>query len=388
MRVSTFSLTVLLSFSFSSLCYTKPKSCHAISYKIDAWRRLGDAITTVCKTFYFSEIYNLPIYFRDFPYFDQFAISQKAKMLTPEIEKKFSKTIPINNITDIEQHIKSSEPVLFECHFLSETSPIYSITRAYPEFDSLIRAAFTPLTSIEPVAKPPAVITVALHVRKGGGFDKPLASTQEYATDDIPIKGVYLRKNNPRGSHIDIFPIQWPAGPIYIDAVRKYISKKNNFSDYLWPIKFPPDQYYIDQLKELSSMLPGKNLLVYLFTDDPNPEAIMERYSNQLKDHPRIIFSYRQKGNHHTKNILQDLFAIAQCDCLISASSSFATAAQLLGNHQILMFPVYAIAMPDKIIINIVGVISVENHGDPLTRKIAYREIRHIGSSAHTLNRH
>ena len=215
---------------------------------------------------------------------------------------------------------------------------------------------------------------MALHVRKGGGFDKPLASAQEYAGTE-QIKGLYLFKKNPLGSHNDIWPIKWPAGIKYIDAVKKYISKKNNCSDYIWPIKFPPDQYYIDQLKELAKMLPGKNLLVYLFTDDPNPENIMQRYSAALIDCPRIIFSYRQKGNHHTKNVLEDLFSITQCDCLISASSSFAHAAQLLGNHAIFLFPMHAVTFPDKIIMDIVGMITVQNAHDPQIRKLSYNEI-------------
>lgn len=347
----------------------KTKSLHAITYHIEDWRRLGDAITTVTKTLYFEKALNLPVYFRDFPYFDQFALSQNATMLTSEIIKQYSKVVPITNQLELTKHLESTEPILFECQFLSETPPVYSITREYPEFEDYIKKAFTPLIPIPQLAKPPAVITVALHVRKGGGFDKPLGSQQEYSSEHSLPKGFYITKNSPQGSHMDVWPIKWPAGPMFIEAIKRYINKKTNYSDYIWPIKFPCDQYYIDQLKELALMFPGKNLLVYLFTDDPEPEKIMERYSAQLKDHPRIIFSYREKDNHHTKNVLEDLFSLTQCDCLISASSSFATAAQLLGNHEVLMFPIWAITLPNKIIINKVGVLTMKN------KKMEYREI-------------
>ncbi|CAN5141711.1 hypothetical protein BH09DEP1_BH09DEP1_6660 [soil metagenome] len=353
------------------------KSIHAITYHIEEWRRLGDAITTLCKTLYFAKMHKLPIYFKGFPYFDQFAISQNAQMLTPEVAQQFPKKIPIAAHTDIATHLESTEPILFECQFLSETPAMYSVTREYPEFEELIKQAFTPLIDIPQLAKPPAVITVALHVRKGGGFDKPLGSRQEYGSELTLPKGIYLKKNSPQGSHFDAWHIKWPASKMFIEVVKHYIYKKTNFSDYVWPIKFPCDQYYIDQLKELSSMMPGKNLLVYLFTDDPEPEKIMERYSNQLKDHPRIIFSYRTKDNHHTKNVIEDLFSLTQCDCLISASSSFATAAQLLGKHQVIMFPLWAVTLPDKIIINKVGVITIHNHLDAQAHKINYREIAH-----------
>lgn len=354
---------------------TRSKPLHAITYRIEEWRRLGDCITTVCKTLYFAKAHGLSIYYRDFPYFDQFALSQNATLLTPEIIQSFSKVVPITTQAELAEHLKSNEPTLFECQFLSETPPMYSVTREFPEFEMLIKKALTPLIDIPNLAKPPAVVTVALHVRKGGGFDKPLGSKQEYGPDHVMPKGFYIKKNSPPGSHIDAWPIKWPASPMFIEAIKHYIYKKINFSDYIWPIKFPCDQYYIDCLKELAAMMPGKNLLVYIFTDDPEPEKIMERYSVQLKDYPRIIFSYRTKDNHHTKNVIEDLFSLTQCDCLISASSSFATVAQLLGNHEILMFPVWAITFPDRIVINKVGVITLKNPEDSPTRKIEYREI-------------
>lgn len=355
----------------------KSHSQCAITYKLESWRRLGDNITTYCKAKYFSYLYNIPLLYKPFPYSDQFVFSTKETLLTSDLEKSFSKIIPFDHIKDFDMQIKNEESILLECHFLTETPSMYTFTRQDPAFEKIIKEMLCPLIPIDPLPKPPSIITVALHVRKGGGFDKPLASQQEYNLENTQTKGIYLRKNNLPGSHIDIFPIKWPAGIMYIDAVKKYIEKKNSFSDYIWPIKFPPDQYYIDQLKELAGMLPGKNLLVYIFTDDPNPEDIMERYSNQLKDYPRIIFSYRQKGNHHTKNVIEDLFAITQCDCLISASSSFATAAQLLGNHSVLMFPVHAIALPDKIVINKVGVLCMKNEDTTESRKLSYNEISH-----------
>lgn len=349
---------------------------HAIVYNIESWRRLGDAITTVCKTFYFSQVFDLPIYFRNFPYFDQFALSHGAKIITPEIEKKFSKKIIIKKETDISENINSKESILFECHFLSETPSIYLLTRKYPEFELLVKNAFRPLVEIPSLPKPPAVITVGLHVRKGGGFDRPLKSKQEYeATHSLP-KGFYIKKCAPNGSHEDIWPLKWPIGPMYIESVKKYIHKKTNFSDYIWPVKFPCDQYYIDQLKELTTIMPTKNFLVYLFTDDPEPEKIMERYAAQLTRYPRIIFSYRQSNNHHTKNVIEDLFALAECDCLISASSSFASAAQLLGKHQVLMFPIWAVTFPDKIVISKVGIITLDQ-SEETPRRLNYRETFH-----------
>ncbi len=361
---------------FEKLLFQQPykKIPHAITYKLENWRRLGDNITTFCKAASISYLYKIPLLYKPFSYSDQFIVHQQQTHLSPEIENKFRKTIAIDNIDQIKEHLDSTQPILFECHFLTIMPWLYTFSREHPDFEAHIKKLFTPITPVTPLPKPQSVITVALHVRKGGGYDRPLGSQQEYYPNDKQCKGIYLYKNTPGNSCTDIWPISWPAGAMYFEAIQQLIFKKNNFSDYIWPIKFPPDQYYIDQLKELAQMLPGKNLLVYLFTDDPNPTGIMDRYSKALEDFPRIIFSYRQSDNHHTKNVLDDLFAMAQCDCLISASSSFAFIAQMLGNHTIIIFPVHAVTLPDKIFINKVGILNVQNSSNSTKRTLSYNE--------------
>ena len=363
--------------SESSPVKSPVKSSHnkcAITYKLEGWRRLGDNITTVAKTEYFAQNCRLKFIYKPFPYSDQFKLHQTETQLTKEIEQRFSKIVKVNKIADIEEGLKTGEAILFEAHFLSETPWLYAYSRQNANFENRIKDMFTPLIHIDPLPKPEGVVTVALHVRKGGGFDMPLASQQEYDLNDH-IEGIYIKKNAPPNSCTDIWPIKWPAGHKYIEAVKKFAEKKNHCSDYVWPIKFPPNQYYIDHLKYLSDFLATKQLLVYLFTDDPNPESIVTRYSEALRFYPRIIFSYRQAGNHHTKNVLEDLFAIMQCDCLISASSSFAHAAQLLGNHSILIMPTHAITLPDKILMNKVNVFGVNNAQDRAQRALHSSEL-------------
>lgn len=352
----------------------KKQSQCAITYKLESWRRLGDNITTVCKAEYFSHVYGIPFFYKPFPYSDEFKVHSIATPFTAELEQQYQEKIVINCIQDIEDGLKSGKSILFESHFLTETPWLYCYSRQNPKYLTLIQDIFSPLTPIQTLPKPPSVITVALHVRKGGGFDMPLASQQEY-DDFTPIKGIYLTKNMPANSCIDIWPIKWPASTMYIEAVKKFVAQKTRNSDYVWPVKFPPDQYYIDQLKYLADYLKDQNLLVYLFTDDPNPEAIMKRYSTALEDYPRIIFSYRKVGNHHTKNVLHDLFSLTQCDCLISASSSFAHVAQLLGNHSIIMMPTHATTYPDKVIMDKVAVFGVNNASDPQKRSLHFKEI-------------
>lgn len=385
MKLKIFVLTILFHsfFSYSDvfhdllksdLPYQHTQNHHAISYKLESWRRLGDNIITLCKAQYFADLYKLKLLYKPFPYSDQFAVHQSTIHLNKAHEQKFEKIIAVNNAKDIEDNLNAGQAILFESHFLSETPWLYNYSRENPVFERKIKEMFTPIISIDPLAKPSAVVTVALHVRKGGGFDHPLASNQEYSLDE-EITGIYIKKNLPGNSCTDIWPIHWPAGFKYIEEVKQFVEKKNRFSDYIWPIKFPPDQYYIDQLKYLSDFLKERQLLVYLFTDDPNPCEIVQRYTAALKDYPRIIFSYREAGNHHTKNVIQDLFALIQCDCLISASSSFAHVAQLLGNHSIIIMPTHAITLPDKTLMNKVAVFGVNNALDNKKRALHCNEL-------------
>lgn len=55
---------------------------------------------------------------------------------------------------------------------------------------------------------------------------------------------------------------------------------------------------------------------------------------------------------------------MTQCDGLISASSSFAFTAMILGNHSYIIYPEHAVTMQNKVIIDQIKVIHVENPKD------------------------
>lgn len=364
---------------------TKPQpkkaGAHAITNGREKWRRLGDHITTYCKMKYYSYTYQLPVLYTTFEYSEQFQLHYEETILNDELQKKFKKIVLINTEKDLTDNLSSEDPILFVTIFLSPTPSLFSFSRQPDNqaFEQEIKAMLTPIKPILPLPKPANVTTVAVHVRKGGGYDQPLGSAQEYTVQEplVKEKEVYLYKNNPYNCCIDMWPMGYEPGPGYITRTTEFIYKKTNFSDYIWPIKFPADQYYIDQIKRLSEMLPGQDLLVYLFTDDKNPEEIVKRYKQALKKE-NIIFSYRKFGNNHDQNVLEDLFLLAQCDCIISASSSFASIAQLLGNHAVIMFPTHAITMPDKIIIDKVGVLQIKISSEAEQKKLIYKEIETI----------
>jgi hypothetical protein len=346
---------------------------HAITNGFEGWRRLGDNILTVCKTKYFAREYNLPYYFSTFPYFDSFHYSTIEKPLTDDLKNSFKKMIFVNSSKDITDNISSQEPILFVCVYLSATPSIYEYIKNNPSFEQEIHQTFTPYESIKQVSKPSDQLTIAVHVRKGGGFDWPLASNQEFSLDLPLLKNneIFLYKKDVGMNCEDIWPLRCLPGLAFITETKYLAFKKTHYADYIWAIKFPPDQYYIEQIKTMISLLQVKTVKIQLFTDDPNPENIVIRYKKALANvSATITFDYRKSDNSHDKNVIQDLFAMIQCDGLISASSSFAFTAMILGNHSSIIYPEHAITMQDKVIIDRIKVIQVTNPKDITKRKV------------------
>lgn len=354
--------------------HSSEKRKHAITYSIDEWRRLGDNIITFCKAYYFSVLHNIPLLYNTFPYSNDFVLHTKFNKLSDEV-KKFHKIINVDKPDDISNALASDEPILFQCHFLTETPLLYNYSRDNPQFETNLKKLIFPVARLPQLPHHDEVTTVALHVRKGGGFDLPLSSLQQYAKNE-PIKGFFLKKRSIESSSIDIWPLKQIRYDNYNDEIKKFIYKKISFADYLWPIKFPPNQYYLDQLKTIASKFPYKKFLVHLFTDDPNPHLIIEEYEKALCDYSQITFSYRKTDNHHTKNVVEDLFLMTQCDFIISAHSSFAFAAHILGNHSLIIYPVHAITLPDRVIMHTVIILAVENAHMPEKRTLHYQEIK------------
>jgi hypothetical protein len=97
------------------------------------------------------------------------------------------------------------------------------------------------------------------------------------------------------------------------------------------PVKFPPDSFFIEQIRRISRLFNGKSLYVFLMTDDLNPQAIVERYQKEVHL-SNIQWDYRKSPSEH---ILDDFFSIPQFDCLIRGDSNFSIVASKLGQFAI-----------------------------------------------------
>ncbi|QVL57832.1 MAG: hypothetical protein KFB93_01780 [Simkaniaceae bacterium] len=176
-----------------------------------------------------------------------------------------------------------------------------------------LRYSIAPKKPLPLVHPPEGVISVAVHIRKGIIFDGPQEGRQ-------------------------IIEI----GYQHLDDEQKPERRKNTSTgvDHGHPLKFPPEQYYIDQIRTISHFYDYQPLYVYLFTDHPFPEALAKRIERAVSI-SNITFDFRKTRNRHDQNVLVDLFSMSyNFDCLIRPGhSSFSVIAHLLGNHQLVIYP-------------------------------------------------
>ena len=327
------SLLILFLFYFSS--YATPSGVTILDHH-DWGGRLGDKLMMYVKAKWVAHHFNMPFYYKPFPYSDLFAMHDIDTRYSPSVARQY----PIKQTfraldSAIEQNIFPNGSTLYTIHYFFHIPQWGSIQTTYdsqeimcwPEiinnqaFRDELRKTIKSRKPLNLVDTPKNKISVALHVRKGGGFDHPLLSTQLYDVDNL----------NP----CEVMP------PV-------------TYADKYWPLKFIPDQYYIDQLIRLSEMHDDAPMHVHIFTDDTNPGAILERYKSYIQKQ-NITFSCRTNDNHHTQNLLEDIFSMVQFDCMIRNGSNYPQIAQLLGNHEVVIYPLSCKWVGNTMIVDKVG---------------------------------
>lgn len=263
----------------------------AVTYNFSGGR-FGDNLIAYFHARWIAHIFDIPFLYRPFPYSDHLMMHVTDEQLDEEgIAQRFKKVTTLEK--DIQLTIERDQPTLYVIPYFPESLfehecwefPYFTVDWNDAAFHALMHAAVQPRVPIAPLSLPADGVTIALHIRAGGGFD-----------------GAHAQKT--------------------------------------WPLKFPSLEYYGEQLAYIAQQYTGRKIYVYLFTDDPNPAALAAYYAHSLKC-PRIHFMYRAQGNHHTANVLEDFFALMQCDCLIRADSNFAIAAAHLASYKMVISPAH-----------------------------------------------
>ncbi|HLB94168.1 MAG TPA: hypothetical protein VJJ81_02880, partial [Candidatus Babeliales bacterium] len=303
---------------------------------------VGDNISTLALAKILSLKYNLDFYYTSFRHSDLFVLDKVEKKIEYS-NFKLDKAIHVTCDSDIQKHLGKSENLLF---FTGIGTKIDGIK---PEWVQALKA----IVQLKEVPKaaislPKNIITVALHIRKGNGggeyYDGEQSSLQYFTQKVVPV--VYL-------THVSGYPFEWDAykrkKPVIIDNWFSWAYESNikrnkppdTIGDYY--TKFPPDQFYVDQVIKLSKELNDIPLHVQLFTADKQPLELLQKIK-QAVNKPNIVFQYAGGDEALTfrDKIARDLHGIAQADVLIRSQSYFSRAAEIMGDHKLVMYPLEA----------------------------------------------
>lgn len=259
--------------------------------------RLGDRLLLYSMAKWIAYKNKLPLRVEPFPYYEELM----GSLIDLPLEK-----IPPNynkNYVHLESKLTKKNGSVYLIHAYPYGSDIPTMKND-PYFLRLLRTAISPKAPLDLIIPPKHLISVAVHIRNGGGFDNPLISVQ-------------------------IFDSKETHHPVYS---TEYQDKSN-------PLKFPPEQFYIDQIKKISEIFSNQPLYLFIFTDDANPSILCERIKKHV-DLDNIIFDCRKSACRHDMNVLEDLFSMLNFDCLIRPSDShFSSIVYLLGDHQVVIYP-------------------------------------------------
>lgn len=243
----------------------------AVTYALDCGR-FGDQLINYIKALWVSWKYDLPLLYKPFSYSEELVLSQAHLFFQEKGDLEaisfHSEMAPLNKVLYV---------VSYYTPFIEEWED--------EAFRNYLQGLVKPLKKIKPLRIPKGRIAVAIHVRRGGGYD----CCQSQA-----------------------------------------------------PTKFPPDTFYLNGLKRVADHFKGKSLYVHIFTDDRKPKRIIDKFFKELKNWGitnNVRIGGRTKKNRHDKMVLEDFFAMAQFDCLIRPDSSFSRAVGALSGPSLEITP-------------------------------------------------
>lgn len=273
---------------------------NAVTYLFSTGR-FGDNVLAYCHAKWISYCYKIPLLYQPFKYSDELALHYQETHYD-NWPHSFETMVQLEQPLTIDAQANT----LYLVPFFPESSleiclpPFCSYYFAVnwndPEFKKEIQAMIRPVSkNYVPLELPHGYISVALHVRRGTHYDSILG---------IDVKDLS----------------DYHKGPLLF--------------------KIPPDSYYIDQLKLIAHMYSNQPLYVYLFTDDPHPEHLIQTYKNSLSEYD-IVFDCSENKNDHDSNVLEDFFKLVftPFNCLVRPDSHYSFIASKLGSYDLVISP-------------------------------------------------
>lgn len=295
--------------------------------------QLGDGMMYYSLAKILSMKHNVAFCYSNFKYHDLFVFSDTEQSdLTYPLWSLKRKRMPIKNDADVKKNL-DKRVILF-------TTLNTKIDYIDPKWVTELKKSFQFKQNPEVFQLPHDVITIGVHIRKGNGggehYDGEVLSLQEFEFDRSIV---HYRTN------FENYPFDWrnyerKNGWFIKDHDIKANRDKNFIDTMEWlHTKFPPNQYYVDQILKVSHDLGDRKLFVQIVTDDKNPRELVARIKERVNK-SNIAFYY--DDNRHLSRpdtIKADLYMLSRVDVLIRPESSFSRLAELIGNHKVVIYP-------------------------------------------------
>ncbi|MGB8367547.1 MAG: hypothetical protein WCD44_04270 [Candidatus Babeliales bacterium] len=252
----------------------------AITYNLNGGR-FGDNLLSYCKTKWLAEKYNIPFFYKRFEYSHYLALHKKEKRYTRGTPVLFK---AIRYLVGKQVNKLQLNSALL---YVKKWDYDVQVDWKNEKFIKKLRTLIRPSIHLNLVNLAKNNISIAVHVRRGGGYR--------------------------------------------VDTKKLMISQ---------PLRFVADQFYVDQIKRIATMFEGKKIYVHIFTDDQNPEVIMENFKKAV-NMEKITFGCRRSKNNYYTHVLEDFFAMMKFDCLIRPNSHYSRFVERLGDNKIIISPVH-----------------------------------------------
>ncbi len=353
-------IVILAVAALGSVALFNCKKPHVIIVNNPGAGRLGDQLLGYSKAKYLSLKYNIPFLLIPFEYSDQLTLSQEKHytrwsfFLQRVFYKLFARVVWVHTEEDMVEALKTlNGPTRFIAHLNTRffehinanvgldrymnswaASFLYELTIKYPDFGAELKKMLQPLQPPPLMNLPKDRLSVAVHIRKGGGYfmDPDVTSQQYYSNEVHAVNYEQFCIDSDNQNFISEASKNIPA--------FDYDLTNRDSVDKIHLDKFPPEQYYVEQIKNLSDFLNDVPLYVYIFTDDPEPVQLTKRVDDAVNKE-NIVFACRTSKNTHDTNVIDDWFALTYFDCLIRSGSFFPHAAQLIGHHKVIIYPLH-----------------------------------------------
>ncbi len=284
---------LVLLFLATALWCTTPIKSAEVTYTFSGGR-FGDNLVAYAHAKWISYHYQMPLLYKKFPYSDYLVMHSAEKRYSA---KRTHKKNAYQLGKKILQPTDKGQNALYIVPYFPESSYEQKITRFSSKndwpffhvnwedegFKQELKRMISPKESVPQLHLPKDRLTIAVHARKGGGIDGP-------------------------NHHL------------------------------IEPLRLPPNSYFIEQIKAIYLLSNKKPLYVYLFTDDLNPQQIVDDFKNNLQG-INVQISYRKDGRHHKKAVIDDFFSMLQFDCLIRSESNFSFMASKIGDYKVVINP-------------------------------------------------